>query len=603
MLNVNAATKSAYLGDSTHKIIRVVFPDLNLEYTNDELVSQSLELKESLCEGDIEFVGCIASEFKITIRNLTDDVKGTKVNVYISTRNTEEIPLFNGYVYEVELAAEKRHKKIKAYDVLYTLSQTDVASWYTGLSFPITLKNLRDSLFSELGVIQETATLPNDNVQIVRRYSPTTLRALDVIKSLCQINGVFGKINRYERFEYVTPSSGGSQVIPYYKTAKYQEFTVKPADKVVVVFGDTEGVYGGGTNSYTVQNNMFANGLDETTLQSIAQNIYNNVYQFSYRPITCDVNGLPYLECLDKVTMDVADIESSDVRTMTFTVLSRNIKGIQSLRDKYIAEGDEYQHKFVTDVSVEIEQLKKIVEYIQNDMDNLKFKYFLISNNEDILVGDSETKTLIDNLKFEVARQTVAVFHAEILLDVDTTVDNVNDEYNDGVGEFTYIYNYNVLSDYKPVETWTDGKHIVHLLKYFEIEEGGINTLSLTLNMDGASALVKAGHFRASLYGQNIVASSEWDGLIQVKDRPSDITLIDNNFDTANENVSIGTIIPTPATASDVVSNIALYDVIFDSATDDVTIEARTDSLPFVTENGDSYVTEDGTYTLYSEGE
>ena len=47
MLNVDTATKNAYLSDSTHKIIRVVFPELGLEYTNDNLVSQSLEYKES----------------------------------------------------------------------------------------------------------------------------------------------------------------------------------------------------------------------------------------------------------------------------------------------------------------------------------------------------------------------------------------------------------------------------------------------------------------------------------------------------------------------------------------------------------------------------
>ena len=277
MINVDTATKNAYLRDSTHKIIRVVFPDLNLEYTNSELVSQSLELKESLCEGDIEFVGCIASQFNITIRNLSDDVKGQRVNVYISSANTTEIPLFKGYVYEVELAAEKRHKKIKAYDVIYTLMQTDVAQWYHSLEFPITLKNLRDSLFTQIGITQETATLVNDNLSVSKRFNPSTLCALDVIKSLCQINGVFGHVNRSGNFVYLSPSSGSTQSVSYYKSASYQEFTVKPADKVVVTYDDVEGSYGGGTNIYKIQDNMFASGLEEETLQTIAENIYGNV--------------------------------------------------------------------------------------------------------------------------------------------------------------------------------------------------------------------------------------------------------------------------------------------------------------------------------------
>lgn len=599
MLNVNAATKSAYLADSTHKIIRVVFPDLNLEYTNDELVSQSLELKESLCEGDIEFVGCIASQFSITIRNLTDDVKGARVNVYISTRNTEEMPLFKGYVYEVELAAEKRHKKIKAYDVLYNLSQTDVALWYAGLSFPITLKDLRDSLFTELGITQETTTLLNDNISIVRRFNPTTLCALDVVKSLCQINGVFGKINRSGNFEYVNPSSGGTQVIPYYKSAKYQEFTVKPADKVVVTFDDVSGEYGGGTNVYTVQNNMFASGLDEQTLQTIAQNIYNNVYEFAYRPLKSDVNGLPFIECLDKVTMDVADLESSEMRTLTFTVLSRTMKGILSLRDNYIAEGDEYQHLFTSDIGAKLEELRRQIEIIRDDMDNLKFAYYLFTNDQDIDIADEERKEIID-IYFSAKDKSVVTFNCEILLDVETTVDD--DDYYDAVGKITYYLDSLEIWGCHPTETWQDGKHILHLYYYIIIQTPGTKRFQAFMEMSGGSVHINTANLKGAIYGQNLAGTDEWNGIIQVDERVSAFNLEETGFASVEDSVTLWFPQLISIGNTDNVSAFNLNEVSIASATDSAVAVIRIDSYRRVTEDGDIRMTEEGD-VRYTEGD
>lgn len=599
MIDVNAATKTAYLSDSTHKIIKVVFPELSLEYTNDDLVSQSLELKESICEGNIEFVGCIASEFSITIRNLTDDVKGKKVNVSISVANTTEIPLFSGYVYEVELAAEKRHKKIKAYDVLYNLSQVDVALWYTELNFPITLKDFRDSLFEELGIEQETASLPNDNFSILRRFSPTALCALDVIKSLCQINGVFGRINRSGNFEYMNPSDGGSQTISYYKSASYQEFTVKPADKVVVDYDGVSGTYGGGTNVYTIQNNMFASGLNENEMQELAEYIYNNVYQFSYQPFKCNVNGLPFIECLDSVTMDVVDLESSEMQTITFRVLSRTMTGILSLRDNYFAEGDEFQHLFTSDIGTKIDELKRQVEIIRNDMDNLKFSYYLLTTDEDIPIGDDETKTLID-MHFTARKESVVTFNCEIILDVETTVDG--DDYYDAVGKITYTYNNIEIGGYYPTETWQDGKHLLHLFYSIVVQDTSTNHFVVEMNMQGGSALIKAADLKGAIYGQNLAAADEWNGIIPIEERAPGFDLEDVSIADASDAVTILTLNPEIISNTDTVTSFDLIELPIAEATDSALAVVHTDSYRRVTEDGDVRRTEDDD-TRYTEGD
>ncbi len=600
MLNVNTATKNAYLGDSTHKSLRVVFPELNLEYQNPDLVSQSLEIVESLSEGEIEFVGCIASQLSLTIRNLTGDVKGRRVNVFVSAANTTEIPLFNGYVYEVEQAAERRHKKIKAYDVLFNLSQINVADWYTSLSFPITLKGIRNSLFEYLEITEENANLPNDTLSIVRNYNPVSLAALDVIKSVCQINGVFGRINRYGHFEYLSPSSGATQNIAYYKSASYQEFTVKPADKVVVSYDDKEGVYGGGSNVYTIRNNIFSNGFEEEDLRIIAERIYNNISSFTYRPFESDINGLPFLECLDKVTMDVADLETDVKRTLTFTVLSRTIKGIQSLRDICRAEGDEYQHTFTSDLSIQIDELKRQMEVVRQNMDNLKFAHYLISNTEDIDISDNETKDLFD-MWFAAKERSVVTFNCEILCDVDTTVEG--NSFYDAIGRITYYFNNLEISGYYPTETWMDGKHILHLFYYFNIQTAGRIRFKATLNLNGGSVRIKAADLKGAIYGQNLVASDNWNGVLRVEEGAGRFNIPRiSAFISAGDAVNTGIQYPVRIESADEARIAVLPRILYENAEDTVFATTHTDSRPIVTETDENIITETEE-TIYTEGD
>lgn len=406
-MNVSEKVKNAYKSNSITKYVSLSFPEIDCEIGMKQIYFESMKMSESILESDsIEFVGCIASKFSIQVQALQEDVKGKKIVVTIHTDGTEDEPiiLFNGIVDSAIKQSNKQIKEITAYDELYTKGNTEVSAWYKSLTFPITLRDLRDSLFQYIGIQQVDVSLPNDSIQIDRQYDPNSLQALSVIKAICQVNGAFGIINRDGCFEYrilgdiedeegVYPSESlfpsedlfpedptiklaaaeryaesiDAEHFSFYRSISYEEFEVKPVDKLTIRQSENDAgvTCGSGTNNYIIQGNMFTYGFSADVLQTIANNIYPNVRGFSYIPFTSQNNGLPFLECgLDAVSYTMIDYEQSTPENIvyeqkSFYILSREMSGIQALRDSYSANGEEYQTEFVTDLQTQIDILRQ----------------------------------------------------------------------------------------------------------------------------------------------------------------------------------------------------------------------------------------------------
>lgn len=297
--------------------------------------------------------------------------------------------------------------------------------WYKSQKFPETIRDFRDSLFAFLGIEQVEIILPNDDIVIDRQYDPNTLQALAVMKAICQINGAFGIMNREGKFEYrimgkiyddgtypgidlfpgpdTFPGAGSANIaaianddiehtsFSFYKSVQYEEFEVKPVDKVTIRQSEDDAgtTYGSGENNYIIQGNMFTYGLSKVVLQTVAENVYNAVQGFSYIPYRSDNNGLPFVECgKNVVSYMVIDYEatfakdnvSGDIiyEEKQFPILSRTLSGIQALRDNYSADGEEYQSEFVTDLQTQIDIIKRgdtSKEYVDKKYDDLESKF------------------------------------------------------------------------------------------------------------------------------------------------------------------------------------------------------------------------------------
>lgn len=431
-MRIPARVKQSYKDDSVHKYVKLHFPQLNLDITNEQIYSESMSLSESLMDrSTVEFVGCISSCFKIKVHNLKEDVKGKRIVVTIWTEDTTDYPikLFDGIVDSVVRDSNKRSKQITAYDKLYEKGNVDVASWYQGLSFPITLKNLRNSLFNYLGINQVGRDLPNDNITISKIYDPKTLQSLTVIKSICQINGAMGIINRDGNFEYriisditvipypsialfpsnktfpatISSEQIEAEVVSYYRTVDFEDYEVQPVDKVKVRDNEEDvGVsYGTGNNAYIVQNNMFAKKLDDTTKTTIAHNIYDAIHGVTFTPFSSKNNGFPWIECgADALTCQVYNYDFDDTQPVSeqnpmfinkeFYILNREISGSQALVDQYTVKGDEYQSEFITDLNANVDMIKESSNYDTGRIDGI---YNTFGGQEVMIVVDWNVST------------------------------------------------------------------------------------------------------------------------------------------------------------------------------------------------------------------
>ena len=447
MLKVSDAVKSAYSGYLEKRHIVVSFPELNITLSQSQIQAESFCLEESFLEqNSIEFIGCIASKIELSIANIPQKLKNKKIVVSIYTENTQSEPvqLFAGHVVDDKRTSSKRIRNIVAYDAIYSLTDYDVTDWFnTQVTLleagkTVTIKQFRTRLFKELGITQKKATLANDSFSIKKLRNlvqgddteetdaeeEEKIYALDLIKAICQINGVFGIIGRDGKFVYrrlgvdnendngaypgvddngglylpFVPGVGSIDVLTdathyaSYRSVSYEDYEVKGIQRVYVRQDEKSKAGYAGTDKkyrYYVQGNRFTLGTTKADRNGIAENIYLKVKGVTYTPFTASCIGLPYLEVGDPVSFYVYDFEESDkqgkdVYTMkSFYVLSRTLKGIQSMTDTLSAQGEEAQRRFVSDLGVrEDVSTAELKEQVDKNTDDISSQGNRISELE-----------------------------------------------------------------------------------------------------------------------------------------------------------------------------------------------------------------------------
>lgn len=363
MLNVTEETKNTYLGASDKQLV-ISFPDANITITNADIVSEEFELYEGIeTEERLTFKGCIASQIKFKCADIVRDLRGEYVEVTIQAGETEVIPLFKGYIKSQE---NQTHEDVltefTAYDILHKANEWNINNWLKSLSFPISVKNFRDALFTRLGIQQEVTTLPNDNLMISETLlgyleSPTPV---ELLRWLCEMNARYGQIGRDGKFHYrklwvvtegLYPSSetfpsdltfpsdeNASEIISvnYFDDIEYEPYDTDKITKVSIydAGGITQGNAGTGTNVWSIVENPIAFNVP---MQDEARNLYNEVSQITHTPLVrLHSVARPWLECGDIV---MAYTDTNIVRTY---VLERRINGIQALFDEIKSDTNKY---------------------------------------------------------------------------------------------------------------------------------------------------------------------------------------------------------------------------------------------------------------------
>lgn len=366
MINVDDTTKEAYLADSVPKQITIEFPNANITYHNDDIVGESLEIEECINDGtELTFEGCVASKMKFKCDSPVRDLRGEYVEVSILADGTaEDITLFTGYIDEqTNRTQEDVITEFTAYDKLYVIGQQDITSWYNGLTFPISIRNFRNSLFTQIGIIQEDITLINDSLNMQKIDTKDQILVIDVLKAICQANARFGQIGRDGKFYYrklteitkalypstetypseeTFPSAENAAIVYDYSDyikVTYEPFKTEKITSVAVIGRDgSNTTYGSGTNTLYLTDNIVAQGCVNKSL--MAETIYNEIYRIEYIPSNVEAKGLPWAECGD---IYMFNTRKNLVRAY---VLHRVLKGIQALYDDITADGSQMREPY-----------------------------------------------------------------------------------------------------------------------------------------------------------------------------------------------------------------------------------------------------------------
>lgn len=207
---------TAYEDGGGHKEFNIAIAGTSTIITNEQLLQDSIRLDEALCsEQNLKYGACEASQLTLQVARTDIDFKDKILNVsvtmdgsvtkYGTFRVISDIP-----------TADRIWRVLTAYDALYDILNADVKEWYESLTFPMTIKAFRDSFFSHLGITQKSVTLINDTFQTEGGFTVSgTLSGKTVIEAICELNGVFGHINRDGQFEYVSLSNNTFNCPPY----------------------------------------------------------------------------------------------------------------------------------------------------------------------------------------------------------------------------------------------------------------------------------------------------------------------------------------------------------------------------------------------------
>lgn len=375
--------KDLYNQDSVDKQITITYDGGNI--TNSGIYNQQMSFEETLCsQSELRFGLCEANVFKTKIANTISDSLIDKVIEVSETLNgnTDEPFIFGKYrVLTDEPSTDKSSRDITAYDSMYDVLNTDVSQWYNNLTFPITIKAMRDSFFGIFGITQDEVALVNDNVQINKTISTNMLSGRQVINAICEINGCFGKISRKNTFKYVFLEPKPTNPITMYpidRNGTYEDFTTSPITMVQI--RETTDDLGSGNigtegNKYIVEDNFLMYGKTQQELVNIATNLLSVIGGISYRPCQLNVLGNPCVEVGDAITVKTTN------ETINTYVLRRKLSGIQMLKDVISVEGVKEYTENVNSFQKSLKQLESKTNVLTRTLEETRSEITEITTN------------------------------------------------------------------------------------------------------------------------------------------------------------------------------------------------------------------------------
>lgn len=406
---INSNLKEKYWDSSTDKQMVISVVGTNQKIDNSMLEIGTFALEESLCsESELKFGACEANCVKFTARNTAGNIIGKTISIEETIDGDRENPMPYG-VFKVASdvpTADRTKRQITAYDAMYDIINTDVKSWYAGLSFPMTLKQFRDSFFAHLGIAQVETSLVNDSMTVNKTIVATqtddssavteesAISGKTVVTAICEINGCFGNINREGKFEYVFLKAITSALYPaedlfpsdnlfpsdantesmtgHYITFDYEDFQSKAITQLEIKTSEDNAgaIVGTAGNNYSITGNFLVSDKTGAELEQIANNLLPIMAQAAYTPIkSCTCVGNPCLTLGEPIRFNTT-------REIVETyLLQRTLTGVQSKRDSISAQGTQTHSAKVNSIRDTIESVERRTGKLERNADHLQSTY------------------------------------------------------------------------------------------------------------------------------------------------------------------------------------------------------------------------------------
>lgn len=536
---INSSLKEKYWDSATDKQMIISVVGTNQKIDNSMLEIGTFALEESLCsESELKFGACEANCVKFTARNTAGNIIGKTISIEETIDGDSKNPMPYG-VFKVASdvpTADRTKRQITAYDVLYDIINTDVKSWYAGLSFPMTLKQFRNSFFAHLGIAQVETSLVNDSMTVNKTIVATqtddssavteesAISGKTVVTAICEINGCFGNINREGKFEYIFLKAITSTLYPaedlfpsdnlfpsdantesmtgHYIAFDYEDFQSKAITQLEIKTSEDNAgaIVGTAGNNYSITGNFLVSDKTGAELEQIANNLLPIMKQAAYTPIkSCTCVGNPCLTLGEPIRFNTT-------REIVETyLLQRTLTGVQSKRDSISAQGTQTHSAKVNSIRDTIESVERRTGKLERNADHLQSTY------EDL---EEQTNTKFEQTAKSISAEVNRAQKAEGQLDASLELKLGRDE-NDQV-----VSMINASAD----QITLSGNRLI------------VNSNNFQLDGDGRVSIVDSLNFIATSQGDDLVIIG-----IDARGRPMLQNIrIDLNSVTDQDGVAIG---------------------------------------------------------------
>jgi hypothetical protein len=271
-------------------------------------------------------------------------------------------------------------------------------------------------------------------------------------------------------------------------------------------------------------------------------------------------------------------------------------------------DGD-YQMKGIPWNKQGMSKSDKNIQGLINKTSKNETGFYELKNVAAIHIGDTEKKQICQ-LKLAASTDTKASIHIEVNLV--SLAKATSKSYQPDAGNLIYLQDIwddiadmavrgivsylvdSVEDPLHPEETWVDGDHVLHLMYILPMAAGVINTFRVYMESKGGSIDIDMGGLWLFAFGVGLVGDSKWDGTIDVEEVAPGWQLIEVTFDASQESVVVDLDTPTAVTITDPTSSWGISETTYSGSTESLTIMVYTAKFGLITEDEETFLTEDG---------